>query len=115
MRQPRQMATGTSGIDATTETAIDWIIKLTSGHTSATDRASFDQWLAADTRHLVAWQEVSTLLKQPVTAIQQADLLTPGQRQAARLALTATPPSTTRRKMLGSSITMLALGIGAYT
>lgn len=104
----------TEGIDPVTETAIDWLIKLGSGHSNPTDQVSFDHWLAADARHLVAWQEVSSFLEQPVTTIQKADLATPGQRQAARLTLAAPPVSNSRRKLLRSSMAMIVLGLGTY-
>ena len=105
------MSTATRKLDPVAERAIDWLVRLDSGDASAADHAAFAQWLNADPRHQHAWRTISGLLDQPVAALQNAEAVLPGQRRAARQALTA--PA--RRKALRSSAAALLLvGLGSY-
>ncbi len=93
------------------EVAIDWMVKLGSGHASADDQAAFNDWLTADIRHRTAWQEVCGMLQEPLTIINQAEQVQPGQRRAALLALIADKPLLRRRrKVLGGGAAILLLG-----
>lgn len=97
--------------DPVAERAIDWLVRLDSGSASAGDRAAFAAWLDADPRHRNAWRTISGLLDQPVAVLKEAEARLPGQRRAARRALTA--PA--RRKALrNSAAALLLLGLGSY-
>ncbi len=99
-------------IDPITEAAIDWLVRLDSGSASADDHAAFAAWLNADPRHQHAWQTISGLLDQPVAVLKEAEAQLPGQRRAARLALT----SPERRKVLrNGTVALLLIGLGSYT
>lgn len=105
------MSTASRKLDPIAERAIDWLVRLDSGDASAAERAAFAQWLNADPRHQHAWRTISGLLDQPVAALQNAEAVLPGQRRAARQALTA--PA--RRKALRNTAAVLLLvGPGSY-
>lgn len=98
-------------LDPIAEAAIDWLVRLDSGSASPDDRTAFACWLHADPRHQTAWHTISGLLDQPVATIKNAEALQPGQRQAARQALTAPD----RRKTLrNSAAALLLLSLGSY-
>lgn len=98
-------------LDPIAERAIDWLVRLDSGSAGADDRAAFAAWLNADPCHRNAWQTVSGLLDQPVTVLKEAEAQLPGQRRAARLALTGPE----RRKALrNGAAALLLLGLGSY-
>lgn len=97
-------------LDPIAERAIDWLVRLDSGSASPDDRAAFDAWLNADPRHRQAWGTLAGLLDSPIDLLKEADTRLPGQRRAARLALTATA----RRKALRSGAAALLLGLGGY-
>lgn len=98
-------------LDPIAAAAIDWLVRLDSGSSSAEERAAFTRWLDADPRHQAVWQKISGLLDQPVAAIKAAEIQLPGQRRAARRVLTA--PA--RRKALrNSAATLLLLGLGSH-
>lgn len=109
----------TSALDPIAERAIDWMVRFGGGTLSPAERADFDAWLAADPRHRSAWQQVSTLFDAPVAALKQAEVHLPGQRRAARQALSGPAPASTaraaRRKALrGGGLAMLLLGLGGH-
>ncbi|THF60708.1 FecR domain-containing protein [Pseudothauera rhizosphaerae] len=104
-------ASASRPLDPVAERAIDWLVRLGSGNATAGDRTAFDAWLAADPRHQHAWRTISGLLDQPIAALKEAETRLPGQRRAARLALTAPE----RRKALrNSAAALLLLGLGGY-
>lgn len=105
------MNTSARRLDPIAERAIDWLVRLDSGSATAEDRSAFEAWLDADPRHRNAWQTISGLLQQPVATLREAENHLPGQRHAARLALTAPQ----RRKALrNSAAALLLVSLGGY-
>lgn len=90
-------------LPADLESAVDWMVLLSSGSVAASDRQRFEQWRASDPRHAVAWDTVNAAVKDSF-----ATLTDTGQRQAAGAAL-LTPPA--RRRMLRHALG-LALAAG---
>lgn len=105
------MNTPARRLDPIAERAIDWLLRLDSDSATAEDHSAFEAWLDADPRHRNAWQTISGLLHQPIATLREAESHLPGQRRAARLALT-TPQ---RRKALrNSAVALLLMSLGGY-
>ena len=99
-------------VDPITRAAIDWILRLESGHACPSERQVFKAWLAENPEHMAAWQRVAGLLKNPLADLQSVDRRSPGQLQAARKALLETT-SPSRKKTLQGGVLLLLLGLGA--
>ena len=98
-------------VDPITRAAVDWILRLESGHACPSARQVFKAWLAENPEHMAAWQRVAGLLKNPLADVQSVDRRSPGQLQAARKALLETT-SPSRKKTLQGSVLLLLLGLG---
>ncbi len=98
-------------VDPITRAAVDWILRLESGHACPSERQVFKAWLAENPEHMAAWQRVAGLLKNPLADVQSVDRRSPGQLQAARKALLETT-SPSRKKTLQGSVLLLLLGLG---
>lgn len=85
------------------ESAVDWMVLLSSGNVAAADRASFERWRQSDPRHAAAWETVNAAVKGAFDALGEG-----GQRHAAGAVLQA-PPA--RRRALRNML-MLALATG---
>ncbi|MGE8678289.1 MAG: FecR family protein [Achromobacter marplatensis] len=83
-------------LPADLESAVDWMVLLSSGSVAAADRARFEQWRLADPRHGAAWDQVNAAVKDSFAALGGGE-----QRQAAGRAL-LTPPA--RRRMLRNAL-----------
>ncbi len=92
-----------SGLPAELESAVDWMVLLSSGAVAAADRTRFEHWRQADPRHAAAWETVNAAVKGTFDALGQG-----GQRRAAEAVLQA-PPA--RRRALRNML-VLALGGG---
>lgn len=90
-------------LSADLESAVDWMVLLSSGNVAAADRARFEQWRQADSRHAEAWDTVNAAVKDSFAMLAGGE-----QRQAAGAAL-LTPPA--RRRMLRRALG-LALAAG---
>lgn len=90
-------------LPADLESAVDWMVLLSSGSVTAADRARFEQWRLADPRHRAAWEKVNAAVKDSFAALGGGE-----QRLAAGRAL-LTPPA--RRRMLRNALG-LALAAG---
>jgi len=90
-------------LPADLESAVDWMVLLSSGSVAAADRTRFEQWRQADPRHAAAWDTVNTAVKASFAMLERGE-----QRQAAGAAL-MTPPA--RRRMLRNAL-VLALTAG---
>lgn len=99
-------------LDPITRDAIDWVLRLESGHACSSERQVFKAWLAENPEHKAAWQRVAGLLKNPLADLQSVDRRSPGQLQAARKALLDTS-SPVRKKALQGGVLLLLLGLGA--
>ncbi|EHK66399.1 FecR family protein [Achromobacter arsenitoxydans] len=84
------------------ESAVDWMVLLSSGSVAAADRVGFERWRQSDPRHAEAWETVNAAVKNSFDALGQG-----GQRRAAGAVLQA-PPA--RRRALRK---MLALALAA--
>lgn len=96
-------ATATPALPADLESAVDWMVLLSSGSVAATDRQRFEHWRQADPRHAAAWDTVNAAVKDSFALLGGSD-----QRKAAGAAL-LTPPA--RRRMLRNALG-LALAAG---
>lgn len=97
-------------LDAVTEQAIDWLVRLDSGHGSDSDRRAFAHWLAAAPAHAAAWATLQQRLDQRIApALNQ--LQTGGHAPTGVRAL-STPPldHRTRRRALLGGATVALLG-----
>lgn len=92
------------------ESAVDWMVLLSSGRATAEDRQRFEGWLAARDEHARAWAEVRGLMAQPLATLRAA----PGAARAARSAL-AQPSQVNRRRLLQWALALPAGGALAWT
>ena len=99
-------------VDPITRTAIDWMLRLESGHACPSQRQVFKAWLAESPEHLAAWQRVAGVLKSPVADLKSVDRRSPGQLRAARQALLSSP-SVTGKGVFKSGLLIVLLGLGA--
>lgn len=90
-------------LPAELESAVDWMVLLSSGSVAAADRLRFESWRQSDPRHAAAWETVNTAVKGSFEALGQG-----GQRRAAGAVLKE-PPA--RRRALRNML-MLALAAG---
>lgn len=85
-------------MDAATEQAIDWLVRLDSGHAGDADRLAFERWLQAHETHRQAWGTVQARLGASVdTALAQLCEGGPAA-SAGRQALLAPVPTAARRR-----------------
>jgi transmembrane sensor len=103
-------------LDAATDQAIDWLVRLDSGHSHARDQKAFVAWLAAAPAHAAAWTTLQQRLHQRISpALQQ--LQGDGHGPASVRALSAAPPSehTRRRALLGTAaVALLSTAGGGF-
>lgn len=99
-------------VDPITRTAIDWMLRLESGHACPSQRQVFKAWLAENPEHLAAWQRVAGVLKTPVADLKSVERRSPGQLRAAREVLLASPP-VTGKGVIKSGLLVVLLGLGA--
>jgi transmembrane sensor len=110
-RQPH--ATAALRLDAVTEQAIDWLVRLDSGHSDDADRQAFAQWLGAAPAHAAAWNRLQQRLNQRITpALSQ--LQTGGHAPTGVRALSAAPEHRARRRALlgGATVALLTAAGG---
>lgn len=97
-------------LDAVTEQAIDWLVRLDSGHGNDNDRRAFAQWLAAAPAHAAAWATLQQRLNQRI-APALTQLQTDGHATTGVRALSTPPPDhRTRRRALLGGATVALLG-----
>ena len=101
---------GKARLDATTQTAIDWLLRLESGHACPSQRQVFKAWLADNPEHLAAWQRVAGVLKAPVATLHNVSQHDSGQLEAAQQALLGRP-CTVHKKMLQGGLFLLLLSL----
>lgn len=104
------VSAGKARLDATTQAAIDWLLRLESGHACPSQRQVFKAWLAENPEHLAAWQRVAGVLKAPIMTLHAVAQHTPGQLEAAQQALLGSP-CTFHKKMLQGGLFLLLLGL----
>jgi transmembrane sensor len=103
-------------MDASTEQAIDWLIRLDSGpsdgHASAQDRQAFDRWLQQSPRNAAAWAAVQRRLSGTVDpALAQLRQHGGGTGTVGLHALMAPVPTAARRRgVLRGGLAALLLG-----
>lgn len=85
--------------------AIDWMVLLESGQTSATDRARFSEWIGEHPRNAQAWQTVTGAVSGALAPVRGP------QSPAASAALRQ--PVSRRKWMLGAGALLLTAG-GAW-
>lgn len=81
------------------ESAVDWMVLLSSGAVSASDRQQFERWKQSDPRHAAAWDTVNGAVKDSFSMLAGS-----GQRRAAGAALLTTPA---RRRMLRNALVLV--------
>lgn len=99
-------------LDAATEQAIDWLVRLDSGHSNDSDQQAFARWLAAAPAHANAWAALRQRLNQRIApALNQ--LQADGHAPPGVRAL-STPPDrgARRRAMLGGAAVALLTATG---
>ncbi|MBN8753643.1 MULTISPECIES: FecR family protein [Variovorax] len=99
-------------LDAVTEQAIDWLVRLDSGHSSDSDQQAFAQWLDAAPAHAAAWTNLQQRLNQRITpALSQ--LQAGGHATPSMRALSAPGDHRPRRRaLLGSAAVALLAATG---
>lgn len=100
-------------IDAVTEQAIDWLVRLDSDRSNDADHQAFARWLAASPAHAAAWTTLQQRLNQriaPALSQLQAD----GHALPGARALSAPPDHRARRRALlgGASVALLTAAGG---
>ncbi|CAN5386391.1 FecR domain-containing protein [soil metagenome] len=100
-------------IDAVTEQAIDWLVRLDSGHCTEGDRHAFSQWQAAAPSHAAAWVRLQQRLDQRI-APAASHLQIGGHAPAGVRALSAPPDHRARRRALlgGATVALLTASGG---
>jgi transmembrane sensor len=83
-------------LPADLQSAVDWMVLLSSGSVPTADRARFEQWKKSDPRHEAAWETVNAAVKDPFAALTDVE-----QRQAAGAALLTAPA---RRRALRNAL-----------
>ena len=104
------VAKGRARLDATAQAAIEWLLRLESGHACPSQRQVFKAWLLENPEHLAAWQRVAGVLKAPVATLHAVALHRSGQLEAAQQALLGSP-CTFHKKMLQGGLFLLLLGL----
>lgn len=97
-------------MDAATEQAIDWLVRLDSDHADDAVRLAFDRWLQAHEAHRQAWSAVQARLGGSVDAAIGQLCQEGAAASVGRQALLApVPTAASRRRMLrGGLATLLA-------
>lgn len=88
-------------MDTATDQAIDWLVRLDSGHASAEDQHAFQHWLQQSPQHAQAWATVQSRLSQGLAhgvGPVLSQLRQHGSAGAARQALVAPVPTAARRR-----------------
>jgi transmembrane sensor len=95
-------------LDAVTEQAIDWLVRLDSGHGSERDRQAFAHWLAAAPANAAAWATLQQRLNQRI-APASTHLQSGGHAPTGVRALSTPPPDhrARRRALLGGATAAL--------
>lgn len=101
-----------AAVDRATHEAVGWLLKLEHVPAQSMELRAFERWLQQCPSHQAAWQRVNALLEGPLADLQQAEQRNPGQLALASRSLRA-QPSPSRRKVLGSGLAMLLLGLGS--
>lgn len=99
---------GLSVLDSRMETAIDWMVLLTSGHADDTQKADFEVWLSSDARNAEAWRRIEKLLARPVEQLRQVSNRVPVNTAFVQQ-ITSVQPAVTRRKLLRGSVALTAM------
>lgn len=102
-------------LDALTEQAIDWMVELRSGAVDETQRAAFAAWLAADARHLHAWQSLGGALDATFGHASAGQGRASGARTdaVANAIQQASVLSARRRRVLRAALGVAGLGLGS--
>ena len=104
MNQPR--------LDAASEQAIDWMVKLRAGTIDAALQERFDAWLAMDRAHSQAWARLQDRLGGSFHTVLALDRRLPGQAGEARKVLLQ--PQRSRRDALRVIAGLGLLGGGVW-
>ena len=104
------VAKGRARLDATAQAAIEWLLRLESGHACPSQRQVFKAWLLENSEHLAAWQRVAGVLKVPITTLHAVAQHRPGLLVAAQQTLLGSP-RTFHKKMLQGGLFLLLLGL----
>jgi len=70
--------------DPATGEAIQWMVRLRSGHVSAEQQRAFEHWMAGDARRAQAWARLAGGVDAPYAALRAVDARLPGQAREAR-------------------------------
>lgn len=95
-------------LDSRMETAIDWMVLLTSGHADDAQKADFEIWLASDARNVEAWRRIEKLLARPVEQLRQVSNRVPVNTAFVQQ-ITSVQPAVTRRKLLRGGVALTAM------
>ncbi|MEJ8295634.1 FecR domain-containing protein [Delftia tsuruhatensis] len=60
-------------LDAATEAAVGWLVTLSSGQVSDSERQGFEAWLRADPGHRSAWDQLQGPLQQMLAPLRRGD------------------------------------------
>lgn len=102
-------------LNALTEQAIDWMVELRSGAVGEAQRAAFEAWLAADARHLHAWQSLGGALDATFGQASAGQGQASGARTdaVAQAIQQASVLSARRRRVLRAALGVAGLGLGS--
>ena len=104
------VAKGKARLDAATQAALDWLLRLESGHACPSQRQVFKAWLADNPEHLAAWQRVAGVLKAPMMTLHAVAQHRPRLLEATQQALLGSP-RTFHKKMLQGGLFLFLLGL----
>ncbi|MGJ7541993.1 FecR family protein [Variovorax sp. LT1R16] len=103
-------------LDPVIEQAIDWLVRLDSGHSDDSERRAFARWIDAAPAHAAAWASLQQRLDQRI-APALTQLQAGGQMPPVVRALSAPPDHRARRRALlgGAAVALLtATGGGLW-
>lgn len=95
-------------MDTATEQAIDWLVRLDSGHADADDHHAFRHWLSQADAHRQAWATVQSRLGASVEpALAQLRRCGPATAASRHTLLAPVPTAARRRSLLRGSVAAL--------
>jgi transmembrane sensor len=101
-------------LDPVTEAAIEWLVVMRSGTTTATEQQAFERWLRDNTAHRQAWQQLTGPVQSLFTQAHALNQRHPGQAEVINgTLLDSSRRQAQRRRVLRGALAVGGLSAGA--